>query len=61
VSWDDSKVYVALSREMIKHGPRYHPEALNRKYEEALYDHYKRPKYWDVEFHPTPAAIEVTD
>jgi len=27
--------------------PEYHPEALNRKYEERLYDYYKRPKYWD--------------
>jgi hypothetical protein len=46
VSWSDSKVYVDLSRETIKHGPEYHPEALSRKYEETLYD-YKRPKYWD--------------
>jgi len=47
VSWSDSKVYVDLSREAIKNGPEYHPEALNRKYEEALYDHYKRQKYWE--------------
>ena len=47
VSWSDSKVYVDLSREKIKNGPEYHPEALNRKYEEALYDHYKRQKYWE--------------
>jgi hypothetical protein len=48
VSWSDSKVYVDLSRETIKNGPEYHPEALNRKYEETLYDYYKRPKYWDL-------------
>jgi hypothetical protein len=48
VSWDDSRVYVDLSRETIKNGPEYHPEALDRKYEEALYDHYKRPKYWET-------------
>ena len=47
VNWSDSKVYVDLSRETIKNGPEYHPEALNRKYEEALYDHYKRQKYWE--------------
>jgi hypothetical protein len=47
VSWDDSKVCVALSRETIKSGPEYRPEALNRTYEETLYDYYKRPKYWD--------------
>ena len=48
VSWSDSTVYVDLSREMIKNGPGYHPKALNRKYEETLYDYYKRPKYWDL-------------
>ena len=47
VSWDDSKVNVDLSRETIKNGPEYHPEALDRTYEEVLYDHYKRPKYWE--------------
>ena len=47
VSWSDSKVYVDLSRETIKNGPEYHPDALNRKYEETLYTYYKRPKYWD--------------
>ena len=47
VSWSDSKVYVDLSRETIKNGPEYHPEALHRKYEETLYDYYKRPKYWE--------------
>jgi hypothetical protein len=48
VSWSDSTVCVDLSREMIKNGPEYHPKALNRKYEETLYDYYKRPKYWDL-------------
>ena len=48
VSWNDSKVYVDLSRETIKNGPEFHPDALNREYEEKLYDHYKRPKYWDL-------------
>ena len=47
VSWSDSKVYVDISRETIKNGPEYHPEALHRKYEETLYDYYKRPKYWE--------------
>jgi sporulation protein YlmC with PRC-barrel domain len=47
VSWTDSMVYVKLSREMIKNGPEYHPEAFHRQYEEALYNYYKRPKYWE--------------
>ena len=48
VSWDDSKVYVNLSREAIENGPEYHPDALNREYEGKLYEHYDRPKYWDI-------------
>jgi hypothetical protein len=48
VSWDDSKVYVNLSRGAIKNAPEYRPNAFNREYEEKLYDHYKRPKYWDL-------------
>ena len=48
VSWDDSKVYVNLSREAIENGPEYQPDALNREYEGKLYEHYDRPKYWDI-------------
>lgn len=50
VSWDDSKVYVSLSREAIENAPEYDPDALNREYEEKLHDHYHRPKYWDPPF-----------
>lgn len=48
VSWDDSKVYVNLSRDAIENAPEYHPDALNREYEGKLYDHYDRPKYWEL-------------
>jgi sporulation protein YlmC with PRC-barrel domain len=47
VSWEDSKVYVNLSREAIESGPEYHVDTLNREYEGKLYDHYDLPKYWD--------------
>ena len=47
VSWDESKVYVSLSREAIKNSPEYQPDTLNREYEEKLHDHYDRPKYWE--------------
>jgi hypothetical protein len=47
ISWEDSKVYVDLSKEKIKESPRYDASApVNRKYEERLYDYYGRPKYW---------------
>ena len=47
VSWDDSKVYVALSREAIKSCPEYLlSRPLTREYEVRLYAHYGRPPYW---------------
>jgi hypothetical protein len=48
VSWADSKVYISLSKELIKNSPEYDPASpVNRQYEERLYDYYGRPKYWD--------------
>jgi hypothetical protein len=47
VSWEDSKVYVQLSRETIQTGPDYIEEQpINREYENRLYDHYGRRAYW---------------
>lgn len=47
VSWDESKVYVRLSREAIKEAPEYSDALmLTREYEEGLHGHYKRPGYW---------------
>jgi hypothetical protein len=47
MSWEDSKVYVGLSREAIKSAPElvdYTP--ITREYEYRLYSHYGRPPYW---------------
>jgi hypothetical protein len=47
VSWTDSKVYVGLTREVIKTGPEYSDSApITREYENRLYFHYGRPPYW---------------
>ncbi len=47
VSWVESKVYVNLSREMIKSSPEYTPESLlTRDYEIGLHRHYDRHGYW---------------
>ena len=59
VSWEVSKVYVSLSREAIKNAPEYHPDTLNREYEEKLHDHYDRPKYWDPPFAGPKSALDV--
>lgn len=50
VSWSESKVFVNLSREAIKHSPEYTEESLlTRDYEAGLHQHYNRPGYWDDE------------
>ncbi len=47
VSWADSKVYVALSRETIKSCPEYDKAMpVTRQYEDRIYAHYGRPPYW---------------
>jgi hypothetical protein len=47
VSWVNSKVYVALSREAIQTGPEYDESLpITREYENRLYFHYGRPPYW---------------
>ena len=47
VSWTESKVYVALSRDAIQNGPEYvESTPITREYENRLYFHYGRPPYW---------------
>jgi hypothetical protein len=50
VSWSDSRVYVDLDKESIRHAPQYVPSVeLTREYEEKLFDHYNRQPYWAPE------------
>jgi uncharacterized protein YrrD len=50
VSWDDSRVQVGLSRKEVETAPEYDPSArLERVFETRLYEHYRRPTYWDEE------------
>ncbi len=47
ISWEDSKVFVDLSRDIIENAPGYdEDEGLTRDYETRLYDHYRRQGYW---------------
>ncbi len=47
VSYDESKVFVDLSRQKIKNSPEWDATvAINREYEARLYDYYGRPMYW---------------
>lgn len=61
VSWDDSTVYVNLSRQAIGSGPEYDPKALNRDYEGKLYNHYDRPKYWELLLTVVPGPGDGAD
>jgi sporulation protein YlmC with PRC-barrel domain len=47
VSWNESKVFVNLTRETIKQSPEYTEESLpSRDYEIGLHKHYNRQGYW---------------
>jgi hypothetical protein len=47
VSWTDSKVFVALSREAIKNSPEFvESTSITREYEDRLRRHYGQPPYW---------------
>jgi hypothetical protein len=56
VSWEESKVFVAVTREAIQTCPEY-VDALeiSREYENRLYLHYGHPPYWIKEVKKTPA------
>jgi hypothetical protein len=47
VSWADSNVYAALSRNQIRSAPEYfEPVSITREYEDRLHVHYGQPPYW---------------
>ncbi len=47
VSWNESKVFVSLSRRTIQQSPEYTEESLlTREYETRLHGHYNREGYW---------------
>jgi hypothetical protein len=52
VSWQESKVFVDLTRETIKSAPEFvRGESIDRVFEGRLYRHYNRPVYWAHETH----------
>ena len=47
VGWEESGVFVRLSREAFKQAPEYTEESLlTREYESRLHGHYNRKGYW---------------
>ena len=56
VKWEDSKVYVGLTREAIRTAPEHiESPPIDREYENRLYFHYGRPPYWLNEGQYQPA------
>jgi len=52
ISWDDSRVYINLTKEAIKESPEYSDESgLTRDYESSLFGYYKKTPYWSPEPH----------
>lgn len=47
ISWNESKVFVDLLCDEVKHSPAIHEdELIMRNYEISLHEHYKRQGYW---------------
>ncbi|NJK86126.1 MAG: PRC-barrel domain containing protein [Bacteroidales bacterium] len=47
ISWPETKVFVNLSRDLIKKAPEYKSDMnITRDYESSLYRHYQRQGYW---------------
>ena len=47
VDWAEQKVWIDLTRDEIKASPEYRGlGAVDRPYEERLYQHYGRTGYW---------------
>ncbi|MBC7562017.1 MAG: PRC-barrel domain-containing protein [Gemmatimonadaceae bacterium] len=62
VSWPERKVFVDLTREAIKGSPEWDGSAaVNREYEQRLYDYFGRPVYWGSEGHPREAQPSHAD
>jgi hypothetical protein len=50
ITWENSKVVVALTRQMVKDAPAYDPkEPLHREQEKILHAHYGQRGYWPLE------------
>jgi hypothetical protein len=47
IDWQDSRVFVDLTRDQVKESPEFDPRgSLDRTYETTFYDYYEHPYYW---------------
>ena len=55
ISWEESSVFLNLTRDAIKLAPELTDDALiTRDYEEKLHNHYQFDAYWDDDDSGTP-------
>ena len=58
ISWIDSEVKVGLSTQAIRTAPEYlESSPLTRDYEERIFSHYGRPRYWWKESYLAQSAV----
>jgi sporulation protein YlmC with PRC-barrel domain len=59
VSWSESKIFVNLTREIIRQSPEFIDELLlSREYEAGLHGHYNRQGYWIEELAAKERSLE---
>ena len=47
IDWASNRIHLDVTREQVRDSPEFDPgAAVNRRYEERLYDFYGRPRYW---------------
>lgn len=50
ISWDQRSVNVDLTRDLIREAPEYDASGpVSREYEQRLYEHYDRQRYWQAD------------
>lgn len=48
IFWSDEVFVVDTTLDKVKNSPEYEPDKIiGREYENYLYDHYCKPKYWE--------------
>jgi hypothetical protein len=47
IDWNDSKVFIGMTRAQIRNSPEYDPDQpVSKEYETRLFGYYGRPDYW---------------
>jgi hypothetical protein len=47
IRWEESRFHLGISRDAIRESPEYDfSRPVSRDYEDTLYEHYGKPKYW---------------